>query len=202
MNPIFLKVDGLRLAFSYSKHITDKYLDDLQIKVAHGKVEMNLDKDLHKWSVESTLASLYGDNYDKCLDLDTFVENVHQMFASSANLQTQSAQVACQDQTKDWIDFCNAAHGSLDFMNDNLSNIKDGLSGELAKHFSPEEVTRIANDLIIAAADTTSYTTLWTLYCFARNPGYQYGDALMVKEAGKESMRLFPVAPFLTRHSG
>ena len=33
--------------------------------------------------------------------------------------------------------------------------------------FNEKEVISIANDLMIAATVTTSYTTLWTLYLFA-----------------------------------
>ena len=39
--------------------------------------------------------------------------------------------------------------------------------------FDEKEVISIANDLMIAATVTTSYTTLWTLYLLAMAPDKQ-----------------------------
>ena len=39
--------------------------------------------------------------------------------------------------------------------------------------FDEKEVIAIANDLMIAATVTTSYTTLWTLYLLAMEPDKQ-----------------------------
>ena len=64
--------------------------------------------------------------------------------------------------------------------------------------FDNQEITAIANDLMMAAAVTTSYTTLWTLYLMATNPDEEQLQ-IPAKAKCRESMRLFPVAPFLTR---
>ena len=64
MNPIFLKNPGLSIASSYSKRITDKFINDLNEQVLlNGTVESELETILHKWSVESTLAAIYGNQY-------------------------------------------------------------------------------------------------------------------------------------------
>ena len=39
--------------------------------------------------------------------------------------------------------------------------------------FNDQEVASIANDLMIAAAVTTSYTALWTMYLLGINPEEQ-----------------------------
>ena len=44
---------------------------------------------------------------------------------------------------------------------------------KLKSSFSEQEVIHIANDLMIAAAVTTSYTTLWTIYLLGVNPEEQ-----------------------------
>ena len=70
-------------------------------------------------------------------------------------------------------------------------------------------MARIVSDLIIAAADTTSISAQWLLHFLAQHPEEQ--DKILADLRGedaagrrlrwclKESMRLYPVAPFLTR---
>ena len=198
MNPIFLKKSGFHQGFEYAKKVSDSLIS----LILENEEIKNIESKLHQWSVESTLAALYGSAYlqTKSPAIHKFVEMVHLMFDKSAILQTQSAQEAFEKDTLDWQEFCAAAHGSLDFLHEHFSELSqssDGMIGHLMKDFSANVVSRIVNDLIIAAADTTSYTTLWTLYLLACHPEYQ--KALKAKEASKESMRLFPVAPFLTR---
>ena len=76
----------------------------------------------------------------------------------------------------------------------------------LQSSFDEQDIVRIVNDLIIAAADTTSYSTLWTIYLLSlrnQNPEitgkFPTLDSHEIKNACREAMRLYPVAPFLTR---
>nr|AKH03535.1 cytochrome P450 315A1 [Paracyclopina nana] len=195
MNPIFLKKNQwLAEALSHSNKVTDTLINDLK-----GQTEVDLEQILHKWSVESTLATLYGNCCQSTDSLNSFVQNVHQMFSSSAKLQTQSAFLAAETQTQDWLNFCSAAQEALAFLNSNLTKESKGLTGGvLSNVFTNEEISRIAQDLIIAAADTTSYTLLWALYHMATNKSWQEGE-IKHKEVIRESMRISPVAPFLTR---
>ena len=198
MNPIFLKKYGFQQGFEHAKKVSDSLISLL---LEHDEIK-DIESKLHQWSVESTLAALYGSAYleTKSPAILSFVHMVHQMFDKSAILQTQSAQEAFEKDTLDWQEFCLAAHGSLEFLHEHFSELSqssDGMIVQLMKYFSADVVSRIVNDLIIAAADTTSYTTLWTLYLLACHPEYQ--KDLNAKGASKESMRLFPVAPFLTR---
>lgn len=90
----------------------------------------------------------------------------------------------------------------------------------LGERISEEELVRIVTDLFLAAADTTSHATQWAFYLLAKNPERQERlleevqsvvphnqhvdeDCLArlpyVKAVIREALRLYPVAPFLTR---
>ena len=205
MNPIFLKKPGLIEAAKHSQKITDHTIHQLKDIVSKSQepVLMDLEKLLHEWSVKSTMAAIYGESLTKSIDLGKFVDHVHEMFDSSAILQTKSAESEAKSNSADWQSFSMAAFSSFEFLNQNFRSLPktDGLAKLLKDVFDEEEIVRIVNDLIIAAADTTSYTTLWTLYLLStmsKHPEYQE-KSLDVRAVMKESMRLFPVAPFLTR---
>ena len=204
MNPMFLKNSGLATAAAcqHSQRITDDTINYLKSVAMESRepILVDLENLLHEWSVKSTLAAIYGESLTKSIDLGQFVGYVHEMFDSSAILQTKSAELEATSNSPDWQTFSNAAFSSFEFLNQNFRSLpkNDGLAKLLRDTFNEEEVVRIVNDLIIAAADTTSYTTLWTLYLLATHPNHQE-KALDVRAIMKESMRLFPVAPFLTR---
>ncbi|XP_065309170.1 cytochrome P450 315a1, mitochondrial [Dermacentor albipictus] len=90
----------------------------------------------------------------------------------------------------------------------------------LNEKISEEELVRIVTDLFLAAADTTSHATQWALYLLAKHPEQQErllhsvrsvvpaGQPITeeslarlpyVKAVIREALRLYPVAPFLTR---
>ena len=133
------------------------------------------------------------------------------------------AKKECEEMTETWIKFENATTNTFNLVSslttECFSNDKDngGLATELFDNgFNEDEVLALIHDLIIAAADTTSYSTLWSLYLLASNPTIQEKarnevgklpqNKLLLREnlpylhwCNKESMRMFPVAPFLTR---
>ncbi|XP_069985905.1 cytochrome P450 315a1, mitochondrial isoform X2 [Penaeus vannamei] len=90
----------------------------------------------------------------------------------------------------------------------------------LQDNFDEENVSRLLTDLFLAAADTTTHTTIWSLYLLGRHPEAAArvrqevldatggsGDVQLkhltslsyLKGVVKEAMRLYPVAPFQTR---
>ena len=65
MNPVFLKntQQGLLMAKSSSRQVTDELIEEINQQVEASEncqIEIELESILHKWSVESTLATLFG----------------------------------------------------------------------------------------------------------------------------------------------
>ncbi|ERL87956.1 hypothetical protein D910_05344 [Dendroctonus ponderosae] len=64
---------------------------------------------------------------------------------------------------------------------------------------------KIVTDLILAAGDTTAFSMEWLLYLVAKHPEVQSRlrteptESPYLKNTVKEALRLYPVAPFLTR---
>ena len=68
MNPIFLKntQQGLLMAMSSSRQVTDELIQEINQQVGASEncqLDIELESVLHKWSVESTLATLFGNQH-------------------------------------------------------------------------------------------------------------------------------------------
>ena len=86
-------------------------------------IDVDLEPLLNKWSVESTLATLFGDAYKSgdCLD---FVKQVHDMFNFTAKLALKDVKTECDERTEDWEGFDKAANSSLNFFQEKISAYK------------------------------------------------------------------------------
>ena len=164
------------------------------------------------------------------MKINELIKNVQTYFEVSADLQFVDALSACKNKTKDWIKFDDAMSNAFAIVSKLTNeclleyNKKTTLNGQddsialklLETGFEIDEVRGLIHDLIIAAADTTSYTTLWFFHLLACNSNAQEKartEVLALADnkrfrtvnlpflgyCNDESMRMYPVAPFLTR---
>ena len=156
------------------------------------------------------------------------IQSIQSFFEASADLQFVNSDEACEKQTIDWTKFETAMHITLDlvtklthkclYINNRLDPSENvSLVSQMLKNgFKVDQVLALVQDLIIASADTTSYSTLWSFHLIALHEDVQekarkevikYLDYdrfsaqnfRYIRWCNKESMRLFPIAPFLTR---
>ncbi|XP_058468174.1 cytochrome P450 315a1, mitochondrial [Malaya genurostris] len=182
----------------------------------------NLEPILYKWSVEVILCIMLGSSYNdrnamKLNDMiDEFSNVVYQIFQYSSKLMTVPPYLADRLQLNAWRRFeeivpktLSIANKIIDTALDDLER-GDGLLSKLQESIpSREDVKRIFADFIIAAGDTTSFSTLWCLYLLAQNEPIQEQirthnthdnfKSPLIRGTIKEALRLFPVAPFIGR---
>lgn len=182
----------------------------------------DLELEFYKWSMEVTIAILIGsDTYKRHYKhLEKHVEllaiKVRQIFETTVKLQLISAKLAEKYNIRRWRRFEKAVSEALECSNELLKEIRnnvplhDGLFYKMSKENMPQElIDRIIVDLILGAGDTTSNTIIWALYLLAKNPEVQETlrqnskvepkTTPLVKNIIRETLRLYPSAPFLTR---
>ncbi|XP_076335674.1 cytochrome P450 315a1, mitochondrial-like [Tachypleus tridentatus] len=201
----------------------------------------NLERELYNWSIDSLGTMIFGRRLG-CVTSDSKIGNIHefvhcvqQIFTESAHMTMIPPRFACWLKLPVWRRFVQAADRALGlaktYVEDNVKDIfSKAEAGEpvegvlsqmlLEDKIEQDEIVRIVTDLFLAAADTTSHATQWTLYMLAKYPECQEKVAEEVnriipsreviqeghlqqlpylKAVIKEALRLYPVAPFLTR---
>ena len=154
------------------------------------------------------------------------VLHVQQIFVTSAKLTVLNPQKESSERTFEWVEFEKHVDGALELVESLVrSSLKFQKRSEGMVHtlkclnVGEEDIVRIIVDLLLAASDTTSITAVWIMYILASQQQLQKRVHLeindlcdsrcaTVKDAKnnryinglvKEAMRLYPVAPFLTR---
>ncbi|CAG9786808.1 unnamed protein product [Diatraea saccharalis] len=181
----------------------------------HGIFIPELESDLYRLSTDVIVNVLLGEqcmtpsmHYEQLLK--QFSEAVKQIFHTTTSLYALPVSWYQQLNLKPWRDFKESVDTSLllarkivqEMLNKKEKN--KGLIWKLCQEqMSDDTITRIVADFVIAAGDTTSYTTLWTLLLLSNNDEekkqIREREITYVKYVVKEAMRLYPVAPFLTR---
>lgn len=195
--------------------------DNLIKEVEKSQSTINLEGLLYKWSLDVMVAILVGaTNFQRIrnlhqTDLDRLAETVHLIFNTTSKLQLFPAELAWKLGLSRWKTFEKSVDDALGSAKDFVLKIlqgslnKDGLLSKMVdEKIEKDLIVRIITDLVLAAGDTTAYSMEWILYLISKNPTIQerlHRDlrsgsiSSLPKNIIRESLRLYPVAPFLTR---
>ncbi|KAH8264539.1 hypothetical protein KR038_009695 [Drosophila bunnanda] len=184
-----------------------------------------LEQQLYRWSIEVLCCIMFGNSVLTCpkiqSSLDYFTQIVHKVFEHSSRLMTFPPRLAQMLRLRIWRDFevnveevlregaaiIDHCIGVLD-LDHQQPHEESALFQRLqAAEVPGEMIKRIFVDLVIAAGDTTAFSSQWALYALSREPLLQKRLARERATNGsqlmhgliKESLRLYPVAPFIGR---
>ncbi|XP_025833089.1 cytochrome P450 315a1, mitochondrial [Agrilus planipennis] len=203
----------------------DEVCEDLvnrwSVMADNGQIIPDLETQLYRWSIDVMLSVILGaKEYNSVKnDLNDIVNdlaaNIYLIFKTSAKLQLVSARFASKLGLSSWRNFAKAMDRSLQLTNTLMTRLidndrnSDGLLSRLKnENVNRTDILRILADFIIAAGDTTAYTMEWLLYVVGSDKAVQkkVRSLQSTEEASsylrsvvKESLRLYPVAPFITR---
>ncbi|XP_031765938.1 cytochrome P450 315a1, mitochondrial isoform X2 [Galleria mellonella] len=216
MNKLVLKDDSEKWLENPIKSTIDNFLQKWKSKAITGCFTPALESDLYRLSTEVIINVLLGSNssiktskhFEELLGF--FSENVKKVFQTTTKLYGLPVSLCRYLNLKIWRDFEESVDLSIGIarkiVQEILNNHHDsnGLVKRLCnENVSEEDIKRIAADFVMAAGDTTAYTSLWILFLLAKNEDVRNDirgkHKNYVKNVIKETMRLFPVAPFLTR---
>lgn len=215
-----MKVNILNSADQFMDHL--RTITDIDPSISHEL--SNIEGLLYLWSINTIIGVMVGPSYHKQKHIleplvDVFAEQVHSIFAKSARFGVISASMAKYWQTGTWTDFehnvsetLDLAHKIVDLVMDSMET-DGGLLMELEKQgMTRDVIQRIFVDLVIAAGDTTSFSTQWGVYLLAKhrkvqtevrneisNDTNQTHETPLIRGTIREAMRLFPVASFIGR---
>nr|AAX85207.1 CYP315a1 [Aedes aegypti] len=210
------------------KRVSDNTIKSLPHNAKHSdckekRFELhNVESVLYKWSIEVLLSVMLGSSYNEinAIKLNELVEQfsrtVYQIFMYSSKLMAVPPEIADRLQLDAWKQFERIVPESLAIANKiidiSIDDIErgDGLLSKLEDCIpSRDSIKRIFSDFIIAAGDTTAFATLWCLYLLAKNQAVQtmvrdetkhdFLESPLIRATVKESLRLFPIAPFIGR---
>lgn len=220
MNKLLLKGD-LGWIDRCCEVVGNKTVDKIKYNNVEGQPYRSLPGDLYKWSLDVLVCILLGETcYNKNnKQVEKMVrhlgETVHLVFETSAKLALIPAKLAATYKIPAWRRFeysvdqaLRSASHLVEYMLEQFPE-GDGLLHRMQEEqMNTSELIRIVADLILAAGDTTAYSMQWILYLLSKNPQVQdelrqkllEGTAAQLKkDIVRESLRLYPVAPFLTR---
>ncbi|XP_073956980.1 cytochrome P450 315a1, mitochondrial-like [Choristoneura fumiferana] len=215
MNKLLLREDSIKWIEEPVKNTVEKFVQYWKTEVKDGTVA-NLESDLYRLSTEVILSILIGTNsslkysahYEELLTM--LSETVKKIFQTTTKLFGLPLNLCLRLNLNVWRNFKESVDMSLLLAQKLVSEMllkrddNNGLVHKLlAENVSDNLIIRIVADFIIAAGDTTAYTSIWSLFLLAQNDEISHeirtGNIGYVKNVVKESMRLYPVAPFLTR---
>lgn len=186
---------------------------------------INLIESLYLWSIHVLLRIMFGKFADEIIInksniIDKFANTVKNVFEDTVPFMNISPQIAKKFHLNIWHKFEESVTSTLSIADNVIDyglhlNKYDGLLNDLMEQNVTEKmIKRIFIDLIIAAGDTTAFTTQWALYLLSQNIERQtevraeikqlirQRDTPLVRGTVREALRMYPVATFIGRILG
>lgn len=186
----------------------------------------NMLNTLYHWSIMVLIRIMFGQHISEKIIADAapliaeFASTVQNVFEDTVPFMSFSPQLARKFNLKIWTKFENTVHRTLSIASQIIDygialDKCDGLLNDMLQlGMSHEMIKRIFIDLIVAAGDTTAFSTQWALYLLSRDAQMQsqvrqevYAsidqyETPLIRGTVREALRMFPVATFVGRILG
>uniref|UniRef100_A0A1A9V720 Cytochrome P450 315a1, mitochondrial n=1 Tax=Glossina austeni TaxID=7395 RepID=A0A1A9V720_GLOAU len=206
-----------------TEKLINKWRTECESRASLGYEVKHLEDELYRWSINVIISVMFGNSYlyDPSLQLalENFSKVVHKIFENSSALMNFPPKLAKLLNLRLWSEFeanvtkvLQQGNDIIDEFMKQSTNEDDGLYAKLKEAEVPLLVIkRIFVDLVIAAGDTTAFSSVWTLYLLSKDSELpqklleecyaldNYSSPL-VHGFIKETLRLYPVAPFIGRY--
>ncbi|KAM8705737.1 hypothetical protein ACLKA7_010096 [Drosophila subpalustris] len=211
---------------SCTRHLVDQWRAEAAEAQQNGKhYELpELEQQLYRWSIEVLCGIMFGSSALACPKmqsaLDQFTQIVHKVFEHSSRLMSFPPKLAQLLGLRIWRDFeenvsevlqqgASIIELCIKSQQEEESELEEALYHRLQAAAVPSEmIRRIFLDLVIAAGDTTAFSSQWALYVLSQDPVLQQrisqeraaSESQLLHGLIKETLRLYPVAPFIGRY--
>ncbi|XP_076160021.1 cytochrome P450 family protein sad isoform X1 [Ptiloglossa arizonensis] len=224
LNKVMLVPDAMNLMTEPCQEVANSLRQNWQKQIETDTIIPDLQIQLYQWSIEAMMATLMGSSWHSSKqqlsrDFEKLAKTLHKIFEHSAKLAIMPAKVAMNLRLPVWAKFVACADTAFEIVRILVPEmIQLGGNGLLRKMMDEgireEDAICIVVDFILAAGDTTATTMQWILLLLCNHPErqeelFEHLKKLPPKELLgnsflkciiKETLRLYPIAPFISRY--
>ncbi|XP_035723788.1 cytochrome P450 315a1, mitochondrial-like isoform X1 [Vespa mandarinia] len=224
LNKVMLLSDPTDMFVGPCQKAAEGLVEKWTSQISNDNILSQLETQLYQWSIEAMLATLMGSTWHRhkaniSRDSENLARTLHKIFEYTAELSILPAKLAKTLRLPSWNRFVESADSALSIVRTLVPEMVrlggDGLLQTMMDEgIRDDDLVRIVTDFIIAAGDTTAFSTQWMLFLLGSDPKLQeklyesiknlsskeiLRDSL-IKGVIKETLRLYPIAPFITRY--
>lgn len=224
LNKVMLIPDPTNLMAGPCQEVAEELRENWRKQIKTDAVIENLQVHLYQWSIEAMMATLMGSSWrdhrkQLSRDFEKLARMLHKIFEHSTALSIIPAKLAMNLRLPVWrkfVESVDTAFGIVRILVPEMIKLGgDGLLKRMKDEgIRDEDAIRIVTDFILAAGDTTATTLQWTLLLLCNHPERQAElfehikdlsrkellRSTLMKGIIKESLRLYPIAPFISRY--
>ncbi|XP_017887309.1 cytochrome P450 315a1, mitochondrial [Ceratina calcarata] len=224
LNKVMLIPDPSNLMAGPCQEVAEELKENWRKQIKINSVIEDMQIHLYQWSIEAMMATLMGSSwrtYKKQLsrDFEKLARMLHKIFEHSTALSIIPAKLAMNLRLPVWRKFVESVDTAFEIVRILVPEMiklgGDGLLKRMKEEgIRDEDAMRIVTDFILAAGDTTATTLQWTLLLLCNHPERQVElfenikdlsqkellRSTLMKGIIKESLRLYPIAPFISRY--